>query len=211
MDYAEPRQPTTAEKYAGELAEITLEAYRNVVHRRNISLAMAESRLTLDRRTPTPERLAWAEKINADRGDRRPQNRTEVYAEQAAWIAAHPAEELVLQAIRIGDLGITAIPNEVFGVTGLKLKAASPLPVTFNMELANGAAGYIPPPEQHQLGGYTTWPARTAGLEVEAEPKIVDRLLTLLEEVSGKPRRELSADLYPASIRADMQRVLKAR
>src|SRR5690606_17596563 len=40
-----------------------------------------------------------------------------------------------------------------------------------------------------RLGGYTTWAARTAGLEVEAEPKIVDTLLTLLEEVAEQPRR----------------------
>jgi hypothetical protein len=64
------------------------------------------------------------------------------------------------------------------------------------MELANGAEGYIPPPEQHRLGGYTTWPARTAGLEVEAEPKIVGALLKLLEDVSGKQRRPLTTDFY---------------
>jgi hypothetical protein len=58
-----------------------------------------------------------------------------------------------------------------------------------NIELANGAEGYIPPPEQHKLGGYTTWPARTAGLEVGAEPRIVETLLSLLEEVSGQKRR----------------------
>jgi hypothetical protein len=57
------------------------------------------------------------------------------------------------------------------------------------MELANGAEGYIPPPAQHPLGGYTTWPARSAGLEVEAEPKILGAVLTLLEQVSGKARR----------------------
>ncbi len=91
--------------------------------------------------------------------------------------------ELRLQAVRIGDLGITAIPDEVFGITGLKLKARSPLVHTMNIELANGAEGYIPPPEQHDLGGYTTWPARTAGLEVRAEPVIVETLLRLLEQV----------------------------
>ena len=90
-----------------------------------------------------------------------------------------------------GNLGITAIPNEVYAITGLKLKRQSPLPTTFNVELANGAEGYIPPPEQHALGGYTTWPARTAGLEVQAEPRIVEALLGLLEEVAGKPRRPL--------------------
>ena len=57
------------------------------------------------------------------------------------------------------------------------------------IELANGGDGYIPPPEQHQLGGYNTWPARSAGLEVQAEPKIVEAGLHLLEEVTGLPRR----------------------
>src|SRR5262249_48177846 len=94
-------------------------------------------------------------------------------------------------AIRIGNLGITAIPNEVFAITGLKIKAQSPFDVTMNIELANGAEGYIPPPEQHALGGYTTWPARTAGLEVEAEPKIVATVLDLLERVASRPRRQL--------------------
>ena len=76
-----------------------------------------------------------------------------------------------------------------FAITGLTLKAYSPLQPTFNIELANGAEGYIPPPEQHKLGGYTTWPARTAGLEVQAEPRIVEALLQLLEKVAARPRR----------------------
>jgi hypothetical protein len=100
---------------------------------------------------------------------------------------------LKLQAVRIGELGITAIPNEVYALTGLKLKAQSPLRATFNVELANGADGYIPPPEQHALGGYTTWAARTAGLEVQAEPRIVETLLGLLETVAGAKRRPLTA------------------
>ena len=105
--------------------------------------------------------------------------------------------ELKLQALRIGDLGITAIPNEVFAITGLKLKAQSPLRPTFNIELANGAEGYIPPPEQHKLGGYTTWPARTAALEIDAEPRIVETLLGLLEKVAGRPRRQPSESKGP--------------
>jgi hypothetical protein len=98
---------------------------------------------------------------------------------------------LILQALRIGDIGITAIPNEVFAITGLKLKRQSPLPKMFNIELANGAEGYIPPPEQHALGGYTTWAARTAGLEIGAESRIVETLIELLEEVADLPRRPL--------------------
>jgi len=57
------------------------------------------------------------------------------------------------------------------------------------IELANGGDGYIPPPEQHLLGGYNSWPARSAGLEVLAEPKIVESDLQLLEKVSNQPRK----------------------
>ncbi len=83
--------------------------------------------------------------------------------------------ELKLQAIRIGDLTMATLPNEVFGPDGSEVRDRERAsPAHFNIELANGAEGYIPPPEQHALGGYTTWPARTAGLEEQAEPKIVE-------------------------------------
>ena len=71
----------------------------------------------------------------------------------------------------------------------MKLKAMSPLRKTMVIELANGGDGYIPPPEQHVIGGYNTWAARSAGLEVQAEPKIVEACLQLLETVAGNDRR----------------------
>lgn len=52
-------------------------------------------------------------------------------------------------------------------------------------------------PEQHALGGYTTWAARTAGLEVNAEPRIVETLVELLEEVADQPRRPLTEESGP--------------
>ena len=50
--------------------------------------------------------------------------------------------------------------------------------------LANGYGGYLPPPEQHELGGYETWPARSSLLEVRAEPQIRAEALRLLGEVA---------------------------
>ena len=66
------------------------------------------------------------------------------------------------------------------------------------VDLANGGDGYIPPPEQHYLGGYNTWPARSAGLEVQAEPKITETALCLLERVADRPRREFQQPRGPA-------------
>ena len=49
--------------------------------------------------------------------------------------------------------------------------------------------GYIPPPEQHLLGGSNTWEARSAGLKVTAEPKTTDAALRALDQVSDRRRR----------------------
>ena len=176
-------------QFAGELADLAKSAIDRIEYHDHVPVVIAEQRLTLNRRTPNEKRLAWARRMNELRGDRLPQNRPEVYAQQAVFLHENPTDEVVIQAIRIGDLGITGMPNEVYGLTGLKLKRRSPLEMTFNISLANGACGYIPPPEQHALGGYNTWPARTAGLEEAAEPKIVSAILELLEQVVNKPRK----------------------
>ena len=191
MDYSQPRKDMTLERYADALAGVAHDAFKKIQYRDWAPLAMAERKLRLGRRVAAPERLAWAKEIFAPLGNALPRNQQEVYAREQVLIALEPERELKLQALRIGDLGIAAIPDEVFAITGLKIKAQSPLRPTFNIELANGAEGYIPPPEQHKLGGYTTWAARTAGLEVNAEPKILETVLGLLEEVSSQRRRTL--------------------
>ena len=205
MDYSQPNKGRNLSEYADGLVAIAEQALEKVDYHETPPLAMVERTLTLPRRLPDAKRLDWADAILQKMEGRRPKNLTEVYAEQARYIHENPNEKLVLQALRIGDLAITAIPNEVYSITGLKLKAQSPFPNTFNIELANGAAGYIPPPHQHDLGGYTTWPARTAGLEVEAEPKIVETLLSSLESLAGKPRREQIASVgaYAQAILAE--------
>ncbi len=191
MDYSQPRKNINIHQYSEAVARIAAEACKNIEYRDWAPIAACERRLKLDRRAPDEHRLTWAREIIAKMQGPVPKNQREVYAKEAIYLHEEPTRELKLQAIRVGQLGITAIPNEVFGITGLKLKAQSPLVPTMNISLANGAEGYIPPPEQHTLGGYTTWPARTAGLEIQAEPKIVETVLQCLEVVSGKPRRKL--------------------
>jgi len=191
MDYGAPRNEIGYNAYARELAEHVSGLVKQVAWRDSAPLKIAERKLALGYRVPDAARLTWAREMVTRLGDRLPQTQPEIYALESLYLHERPRTELVLQALRIGDLGITALPNEVFALTGLKLKRQSPFAATFNIELANGAEGYIPPPEQHALGGYTTWAARTAGLEVQAEPRIVETTLALLEEVAGRPRRPL--------------------
>jgi hypothetical protein len=89
---------------------------------------------------------------------------------------------VVLQAFRIGELAVAAIPFETFTETGLAIKAASPFPATFTIELANGSYGYLPTPRQHELGGYETW-LGTNRVEVGASPKIEAAIQGLLRKL----------------------------
>ena len=192
-DYTKPAGPRghgfTIESYADGLVRIALDACRTITYREEVDLAMSEAKLHLKYRVPDQQLLEWAQRMVAFMGDRPPKNTTEVYAREQIFLHERQSAEVVVQALRIGDIGIASTSTETYALTGLKIKLQSPLPKTMVIELANGGDGYIPPPEQHPLGGYNTWPARSAGLEVQAEPKIVEAALLQLEKVAGRPRR----------------------
>ncbi len=78
--------------------------------------------------------------------DDQPKSLPEVYAREALILHERQSTVLHLQALRIGDLTIATLPNEVYALTGLKLKSRAPASKHFNIELAGGAEGYIPPP-----------------------------------------------------------------
>ncbi len=191
-DYSKPAPDApkdhTIDSYAEGLLKKALETYETIEYRDDADLAMAEARPTLDYRVPDQQRLEWAQKVIEEMGDRPLKTRTEVYAREQIILHERQSTEIVLQAVRIGDIAIATTPNETYALTGLKLKLQSPLAKTMVIELANGGDGYIPPPEQHLLGGYNTWAARSAGLEVQAEPKIVETDLQLLEKVAARSR-----------------------
>lgn len=90
-----------------------------------------------------------------------------------------------LQVLRIGKLGVAAIPFETFVEIGLNLKNRSPLAQTFAIELANGSYVYLPMPQQHRLGEYETWLGPNF-VEYEASPQIVKIILGLFESLMQK-------------------------
>jgi neutral ceramidase len=173
---------------AASVADKALEAYRTIRHRRDVALAMVERELSLELRKPTAAQLEFARAaVVAPDESKLPRN-AKAYARRALAAAEGPATVSVkLQAIRIGELGITAIPFEVFAETGLEIKRRSPLKPSFTIELANGSYGYLPTPEQHALGGYETW-LGTNRVEIQASRKITEALLEMLRAIA-RPRR----------------------
>jgi hypothetical protein len=122
-----------------------MKALQTVKYVDHAPLGMVEKTLELNYRVPDEKRLAWARPIAAKIENDVPKSKEEVYAREALILHERQKTSVKLQAIRIGDLSIATLPNEVYAITGLKLREWSPFKTHFNIELANGAEGYIPP------------------------------------------------------------------
>lgn len=185
MDYTKPKRVFDRQTVAKEVAAAAFAATEKIQYFDWVPLVMQEEKQTLKIRKPTLEEVEKAREFVKTFDGRKPKTVPEVYARETLLMhEMPPTRELKLQAIRIGDLGLAAIPNETYASTGLFIKQQSPLKTTMCLELANGCEGYIPPEELHKLGGYTTWRARTSCLQVDAEEKIRDHLVKLLHAVN---------------------------
>jgi hypothetical protein len=170
---------------ADNVARAAHAAYREIKHRDRVSLAMVEKEIELGVRRPSADDVSRARDILAKAAGKGLKTLPEIYARETVLLADYPATvRAKLQAIRIGELGVVSSPCETFAATGLAIKKHSPLRPTFTIELANGYNGYLPTPEQHRLGGYETWRARSSYLEVDAATKIQTNLLELLQQVA---------------------------
>jgi hypothetical protein len=170
---------------AEALAREAVRVAGEIEYRPTASLAMREARLRLARRPTPKDEVARAKFILSQAKGPELQGVEEIYARETVLLAEYPPYlETIVQALRIGALGIAATPCETFVETGLAIKEASPLRPTFTIELANDYCGYLPTAEHHALGGYETWRARSSFLAVDAEAKIRSKVLELLSQVA---------------------------
>lgn len=172
------------ELVANQVAAEVFRALQAVEYRDSVPLKLIQRELTLDTRRPSAALIDWARAVLA-RPESAPAKhpRERIYAERTLRMAEMPARiEVPLQALRVGDLAIATIPFEAFVEIGLQVKDKSPFGATFVVSLANGAYGYLPTAEHHELGGYETW-LGTNQVEVQAASRIVDALLEMLGEL----------------------------
>lgn len=190
----EPRKRYEAYEKMKEVGySVAAEVYKaslTVEHQDWVPLGMKQVEIEMGLRVPTDEQLTFARQILAKpESAEMHHHRERTYAERVLAMADYPDSiPYILQAVRIGDLGITAIPNEVFVEMGLELKERTPFEQTFTISLANGSYGYLPTVEHHKLGGYETW-LGTSRLEIGAAPRIIDTLVSMLEELNGATRQ----------------------
>ncbi|QDT41979.1 Neutral/alkaline non-lysosomal ceramidase [Gimesia alba] len=184
-----PREPFEQVRIvASKAADAAYFAYKKIeTHQRDITIDMRERQVDLKYRRPSAEDVSAAQKVLAlkdkNKIARLPKKAVN-YARKV--VQAHEREEdsltVTIQAIRIGDYAIVGIPFETLVEIGLELKDRSPFARTMVIGLANGRHGYLPPPEQHRLGGYETW-LGTNVVQKEASVILTDNLLEMLEEL----------------------------
>lgn len=160
-------------RVAEDVAQEVLRVRRTIRHQDRVELKAAQTELTLKTRRPDAGLVTWAKQALARPANSSPVHRLEkAYAERTLTAETWPESlNVIVQAFRIGELGVAAVPFEAFTEIGLSIKAASPFKDTFTIELANGGYGYLPTPEQHELGGYETW-LGTNRVEKDASRKI---------------------------------------
>ena len=169
---------------ANDVAKKVFNKYSELKFQESITLGAGQTELMLKVRRPTPELMANLEKIRNSPDGAEPifHPLEKTYLSRIDQLEAEWPDEIgvLLQVFKIGNLGIAAVPFETFSETGLEIKTKSPFAQTFTIELANGAYGYLPTPEQHELGGYETW-LGTNRVEVNATQKIMDGLMGLFD------------------------------
>lgn len=168
---------------AHDIATKVYEQSKQIEYHYSLPLAMVQRELELTVRKPSPELLEKSRAILADPELSEEFRHQRICAKRA--IGMHEASDkisVILQAIRIGDLGIASSPFETFAETGLGIKEKSPFSTTFTIELANGGYGYLPTPRQHELGGYESW-LGTNTVEIQTTVKMTKALMEMFGEL----------------------------
>ncbi|MBI2434455.1 MAG: neutral/alkaline non-lysosomal ceramidase N-terminal domain-containing protein [Candidatus Hydrogenedentes bacterium] len=169
---------------AHRVAEEALRVYQELEYHDWVELGAAQQELELGVRLPTAEEVKRAKETIAKAVGPVMKTIEEIYARETFLLSKYPPKKkLLVQALRIGDVGIAAMPCEVFAEFGLELKQKSAFPRTITIELANGYNGYLPTAQQHEWGGYETWRARSSYLEPQAGHIMVSKLLELFAQL----------------------------
>ena len=184
-----PRAPfEQARIVAGKTADAAWRAVRQIEsYDENPVVAMLQREVAIPYRKPSEEDVQQARQLMELSPSERDRihNRTTSVASNTLRYAESDmpeSEHVLLQALRIGDQAVVTLPFEVLVEIGLEIKQKSPFPHTFLISLANGSYGYLPPPHQHELGGYETW-LGTSRFAPDASVLLTEQLLEMLAEL----------------------------
>jgi len=159
-------------------------ALKQVKYRDRVKLDARFAELPVKVRRPDSKLLARSKELQANVKDPEKRSIEEIYAARILALNDLPDRLPVpIQAFRVGDLGIAAIPNEVLVEIGLELKARSPFKQAYTHSNAGGYFGYLPNAEQFRLGGYESW-IGTCWFEEGAAADMVTSILGMWNDMA---------------------------
>ena len=168
-----------AKKMANVLAGHMLTEIQLMEMQDTLDLAAATGTFDFAPRTITPEDLEMADRILASPenppqyddgpfswvvGQPIPRSIVDVYAMECQRLAKLPSRmNATVQAFRLDNAAIVALPGEVFVESGLNIKSQASAGPVFIVSLANGYIGYICTDKAlTEEGGYETWAANSS-------------------------------------------------
>jgi neutral ceramidase len=183
-----PKEHYAKSKLIGEtLAQRVVEKIPHLAWQNNPSMTIENADIELSIRKPSASELALATQSfienDFDNLSLNKEMTQRIYDREQILLNEYPDRfSLPVQALKIGDLVIGALPGEFFAETGLSLKKSIKSKY-FSICLANAYGGYIPPAHEIERGGYETWRARSSFMGVDAEAKIRAELLILIQKL----------------------------
>lgn len=176
--------------YAETLAAESMRIWKSLKWQDRIELGGSIEELEFMTRQPSSREIELAKQMLEKEGPMPPggyKKRETIYARETVLLPAEigPRVKTIVQALKVGNLGIATMPGEAFVELGMAVKQASPFQNTMLIELANDYRGYIPTEEAFAVGGYETWRAKSSYLEQKAAPQLVKSAVAQLEKLSS--------------------------
>ena len=182
--YAEPAGERSARYVGGRVGAEAVKVMLGMTAGDEVPLDAKSTILRIARRIPNPEHVQRCRELVAK--DPKEAGVTEwTFAKEIVMldyqISRQRVAEVEVQAVQIGPAVFVTNPAELFCQFGLDVKAKSPFPLTFPVELANGCVGYVPTEEAlgPHGGGYETRLTSYSNLEPAAGRRMVEAGLTL--------------------------------
>lgn len=178
------------DRVANAVAGAAFQAWSSIhSYQPSLRLASAAETLALRRQEVTEEEIAEARRRLAG-ADSAQQARIATSADPR-WLeatrilelaSAPPERETLVQALRIGEVGLVGLPGEIFVEIGLAIKQRSPFARTLVGELANDNLGYVPSERAFDEGSYEVY---TSPVPRGTGALLADTAVGLLERLAG--------------------------
>jgi hypothetical protein len=172
------RQGLASRRIGRSVGCMALYEFEQIQPQADLPLRVAHRTTTLPLRPlPTLSEARQAYAANPNHG---PTRHNLFLAEQYQEQQAIP---YMMRAILLGDAVLLHLPGEIFVQTGFAIKQASPFAQTIIISRATGEVGYVPTPEDQQLGGME--PDLTA-LDVEGEAVLRQEAIAFLRDLASR-------------------------